>query len=68
LSGKKPTLAALALAKLCYDTILSDGVKAVVASDGNACIKAVENIIEVNTYLSGVDFESGTDSIGKMYK
>lgn len=59
LSGEKATLAAMALAKLCYDTLISDGLKAMVACAGNACTKAVENIIEANTYLSGVGFESG---------
>lgn len=59
MSGEKATLAAMTLAKLCYDTLLADGVKAMVACAGNACTKAVENIIEANTYLSGVGFESG---------
>lgn len=59
MSGEKATLAAMALAKLCYDTLLSDGVKAMVACDSNVCTKAVENIIEANTYLSGIGFESG---------
>ncbi|MBU3153977.1 glycerol dehydrogenase [Clostridium estertheticum] len=59
MSGEKATLAAMALAKLCYDTLLSDGVQAMVACEGNVCTKAVENIIEANTYLSGIGFESG---------
>jgi len=59
MSGEKVTLAAMALAKLCYDTLLSDGVKAMLACDNNVCTKAVENIIEANTYLSGIGFESG---------
>lgn len=59
MSGEKATLAAMTLAKLCYDTLISDGVKAMVACEGNACTKAVEDIIEANTYLSGVGFESG---------
>lgn len=57
--GGKPTRAALALAKLCYDTLLADGLKAAAAVSVGACTKAVENIIEANTYLSGIGFESG---------
>lgn len=57
--GGKITLAAMALAKLCYETLLSDGVAASLAVNEKVCTKAVENIIEANTYLSGIGFESG---------
>lgn len=53
------TKAAMALAKLCYETLLSDGLQAVLAVKEKVCTKAVENIIEANTYLSGIGFESG---------
>ena len=58
-AGGKPTKGALALAKLCYETLLEDGVKAKLAVEAAACTQAVENIIEANTYLSGIGFESG---------
>ena len=58
-AGGKPTKGALALAKLCYETLLEDGVKAKLAVEAGACTQAVENIIEANTYLSGIGFESG---------
>ena len=57
--GGKSTLAALALAELCYDTLMTDGVNAVLAVQSGVCTKAVENVIEANTYLSGIGFESG---------
>jgi glycerol dehydrogenase len=57
--GSKSTNAALALATLCYETLLSDGYKAKVASDNNAVTPALENIIETNILLSGLGFESG---------
>lgn len=57
--GGKTTLAAMALARLCYDTLMADGRKAAVAADAGACTKALENIVEANTYLSGIGFESG---------
>lgn len=53
------TKAALVLAKLCYETLLSDGLQAVLAVKEHICTQAVENIIEANTYLSGIGFESG---------
>lgn len=57
--GGKTTKAAMALARLCYETLLSDSIPAVLAVRNKVCTKAVENIIEANTYLSGVGFESG---------
>ena len=57
-AGGKCTKAALALAKLCYETLIADGEKAKCAVDKHVCTKAVENVIEANTYLSGIGFES----------
>ncbi|MBU3136456.1 glycerol dehydrogenase [Clostridium gasigenes] len=53
------TNTALALAKLCYETLMMDGVKAKAASDCNLVTPALENIIEANILLSGLGFESG---------
>lgn len=58
MAGGAPTRSAQALAKLCYETLLSDGLKAKIACDQNLSNIAVENIIEANTYLSGIGFES----------
>ncbi|WP_333649305.1 glycerol dehydrogenase [Lacrimispora sp.] len=58
MAGGRTTKAALALAKLCRDTLLEDGVKAKLAVESKVCTKAVENIVEANTYLSGIGFES----------
>lgn len=55
----KSTKTALALAKLCYETLLEDGVKAKEASEQNVVTPALENIIETNILLSGIGFESG---------
>lgn len=55
----KGTNTALALAKLCYETLLEDGVEAKIASDNNVVTPALENIIEANILLSGLGFESG---------
>lgn len=58
MAGGASTLAALAIARLCYTTLLEDGYKAKVAVEQCVSTKAVENIIEANTYLSGIGFES----------
>jgi len=52
------TLAANALAELCYQTLLDDGFNAKMANEAGVVTKALENIIEANTLLSGLGFES----------
>jgi len=56
--GGTCSLAAFALAKLCYETIKENGYKAMLAVQKGLCTKAVEEVIEANTYLSGIGFES----------
>lgn len=58
-AGGLCTMAAMNLAKLCFDTLMEEGVKAKIALDAGACTKAVEKVIEANTLLSGIGFESG---------
>jgi glycerol dehydrogenase len=55
----KGTNTALALSKLCYQTLLKDGKKAKTSCDCNLATPALENIIEANILLSGLGFESG---------
>ena len=59
MAGGAPTLAALALAKLCYDTLLEHGLAARLACEQNAVTPAFEKVVEANTLLSGLGFESG---------
>ena len=54
----KTTEAAMALAKLCFDTLMEEGVKAKIALEAGVCTPAVEKVIEANTLLSGIGFES----------
>ncbi|MDP0506036.1 MAG: glycerol dehydrogenase [Fusobacterium sp. JB019] len=58
MSGGKSTLAALSLAKLCRDKLLEKGYLAKLSSDRKISSDAFEEIVEVNTYLSGIGFES----------
>ena len=38
---------------------MAEGVKAKLALEAGACTPAVEKVIEANTLLSGIGFESG---------
>ena len=48
-----------AVAKLCFDLLKENGVKAKTALDIGMLTPAVEAVIEANTLLSGLGFESG---------
>jgi glycerol dehydrogenase len=56
--GGHATLAALALARLCLETIKADGLKAKASAENKVSTQALENVVEANTYLSGIGFES----------
>lgn len=55
----KPSTTGLGLARLCYDTLLENAVKAMHAVRQGVATAAVENTIEATIYLSGVGAESG---------
>ena len=57
-AGGKTTEAAMALAELCFNTLMDEGVKAKIALEAGVCTPAVEKVIEANTLLSGIGFES----------
>ncbi len=59
MAGGLPTEGAFALAELCYNLLLSEGLKAKIAVENKLSNKALEKIVEANTYLSGIGFESG---------
>lgn len=59
IAGGQQSLTAMALAELCYHTLLEDGLKAVIAAEQGLSSRALMNIVEANTYLSGIGFESG---------
>ncbi|NLY51240.1 MAG: glycerol dehydrogenase [Firmicutes bacterium] len=59
LSGGTPTLSALALADLCYTTLIDHGYTAKLAVEKHAVSPAVEKVVEASTLLSGLGFESG---------
>lgn len=53
------TATAGALARLCYEILLADGPAAVRAVTTGAVTPALERLVEANTLLSGLGFESG---------
>lgn len=53
------SMTGLSLARLCYDTLLRHGLSAKIAAENHLVTPALEHIVEANTLLSGVGFESG---------
>jgi len=59
MTGRVGPRTAYALARLCYDTLLEYGPLALQACRQQVVTPALEHIIEANTLLSGLGFESG---------
>ncbi|MBF0375831.1 MAG: iron-containing alcohol dehydrogenase, partial [Alphaproteobacteria bacterium] len=57
--GTPPLRSAIAMARFCYDTLLEFGVQAKSDVESRRVTPAVEAIVEANTLLSGIGFESG---------
>ncbi|HPB30288.1 MAG TPA: glycerol dehydrogenase [Candidatus Sumerlaeota bacterium] len=56
--GGHCTTVGLHIAKLCYETLLTYGTAARIASERHVVTPALEHIIEANILLSGLGFES----------
>ena len=56
--GGGSTNSAAALAELCYKTLLEDGAAALRAVETKVVTPALERLVEANTLLSGLGFES----------
>ncbi|MHB8916849.1 MAG: glycerol dehydrogenase [Desulfocucumaceae bacterium] len=56
--GGYSTATAINLARLCYDIILEYGYAAKLAVEKGVATQAVEKVVEANTLLSGLGFES----------
>lgn len=55
----RTTISARALALLCYQTLMADGPTAAGDVEVGAVTPALERVVEANTLLSGLGFESG---------
>jgi glycerol dehydrogenase len=57
--GARPTLAASAIGEVCAQTLFRDGCAAAAAVAAQRVDAALESVVEANTLLSGLGFESG---------
>ncbi|MDR2587931.1 MAG: glycerol dehydrogenase [Spirochaetales bacterium] len=56
--GYRRCKAGMAIAKLSFELLMEDGLKALQALENGVITEAVENIIETNTLLSGLGFQN----------
>src|SRR5438045_4852946 len=56
--GGASSQSALALAELCYRTLLNDGTHALLATQTQVVTPSLERLVQANTLLSGLGFES----------
>ncbi|WP_075979975.1 glycerol dehydrogenase [Bacillus massilinigeriensis] len=59
MAGGKVSIAAKAIAKACEETLFNYAIPAYKAVQKGVVTKAVEAVVEANTLLSGIGFESG---------
>jgi glycerol dehydrogenase len=59
MTGDVGSMTAYALSRLCYDTLLEYGILAKSSCEAKSVTPAFEKIVEANTLLSGLGFESG---------
>lgn len=59
LLGARPTVAACALSEACATTLYADAMDACAAVRASLVDDALERVVEANTLLSGIGFESG---------
>jgi glycerol dehydrogenase len=59
IAGGHPTMAAMTLARLCFDTLIEHGPDARRDVEHHVVTPAVDKVVEANVLLSGLGFESG---------
>ncbi len=58
IAGEIGSMTAYALARLCWDTLQDYGLAALASCSARAVTPALEHVVEANTLLSGLGFES----------
>ena len=58
-SGGAPTMTVMAMARLCFDIIMEYGFSAIESVKAHAVTPALEKVVEADTLLSGIGWESG---------
>jgi len=59
MTGRQGSMTSFGLAKMCFDTLMADGAEAMKAVAAKQVSPALDRVIEANTLLSGLGFESG---------
>ena len=59
MTGRLGPITAYALARLCHETLLEYGPLAKLSAEQGVVTPALDHIVEANTLLSGLGFESG---------
>jgi glycerol dehydrogenase len=59
MTGNPGSMTAYSLARVCYETLLKYGEQAKNACEAHVVTSSLEKVIEANTLLSGLGFESG---------
>jgi len=57
--GARPTLASVAIGEVCAQTLIKEGCAAAAAVAASTVNDSLEAVVEANTLLSGLGFESG---------
>ncbi len=57
--GARPTLASYAIGEVCAQTLFKEGCAAAAAVAAHTVNESLETVVEANTLLSGLGFESG---------
>ena len=59
MTGRPGTMTAFGLARMCFDTLMEDGLAALKACEEKKVTPELERIVEANILLSDLGFESG---------
>ena len=59
MTGRVGGMSAYGLARMCYDTLMVNGPAALAACEKHTVTAEFERVVEANTLLSGLGFESG---------
>jgi glycerol dehydrogenase len=59
MTGQPGPMTSHGLSKLCFECLMEEGVSACTACEHKVVVPALDNVVEANTLLSGLGFESG---------
>ena len=59
MTGRPGPMTSHGLARLCFDCLINEGLMARTACQHGVVVPALDNVVEANTLLSGLGFESG---------